>query len=278
MKHPRLKSEPNSRLPATVMGCTLLALPFAVRADTSFLINNTTADAFMASGSPSNPHGSNLTGLNFGGAGTLAIAPASSPDGEFDSVIRFNTAAAVSQFNTTYGAGNWTLTGLTLSLASNFGGQGEVPNNNIFNTINAGSFGIDWIANDTWVEGAGSGNGEAGYPATSEVSFNSIPGLLASGYDSLGTYAYTPPGDNIYVHYSLPLDGNLVAGASAGGDLNLYFYAADNQVSYLFNARSFSSNHPELTVTAAPVPEPASLVLLAALGGAWMFPRRKQKA
>src|SRR6516225_8435445 len=98
----------------------LLALPGPGRADTSFTINNTTADAFLASGSPNNPVGTNLTSLNFGGAGTLAIAPAPSTKGEFDSVIKFNTVAAVSQFNSTYGAGNWQITGATLSLASNF--------------------------------------------------------------------------------------------------------------------------------------------------------------
>ena len=130
----------------------ILAFPFAGKADTSFTINTTTADAFLSGASPT---------LNFGGAGTLAIAPASSAKGEFDSVIMFNTASAVSQFNTTYGAGNWTITGLTFSLASNFGTQGAQPNNAIFNTINAGSFGIDWLANDSWVEGTGGGNGAA---------------------------------------------------------------------------------------------------------------------
>ena len=124
----------------TILGLCLLCAASQVTAQTSYTITTTTADAFLASGSPGNPHGANLTSLNFGGAGTLAIAPASSPDGAFDSVIKFNSAAAISQFNTTYGAGNWTITGLTLSLASNFGVQGATPNNNIFNTINAGQF------------------------------------------------------------------------------------------------------------------------------------------
>jgi hypothetical protein len=59
-----------------------------------------------------------------------------------------------------------------------------------------------------------------------------------------------------------------VSDATAGGDVSLYFYAADNQVNYLFNARSYASNHPELTLTATLVPEPATGALLAAaLGG-----------
>jgi len=240
----------------------ILAFPFAGKADTSFTINTTTADAFLSGASPT---------LNFGSAGTLAIAPASSAKGEFDSVIIFNTASAVSQFNTTYGAGNWTITGLTLSLASNFGTQGAQPNNAIFNTINAGSFGIDWLANDSWVEGTGGGNGAA----NGAVSFNSISSLLSPGYDSLGTYTYTPPGNNVYANYSLSLDANLVSDAAAGGAVSLYFYAADNQVSYLFNSREFASNHPELTVTAAPVPEPATAALLVASLGGFLFSRRQ---
>ncbi|MGB8369129.1 MAG: PEP-CTERM sorting domain-containing protein [Limisphaerales bacterium] len=242
----------------------ILAFPFAGKADTSFTINTTTADAFLSGASPT---------LNFGSAGTLAIAPASSAKGEFDSVIMFNTASAVSQFNTTYGAGNWTITGLTLSLASNFGTQGAQPNNAIFNTINAGSFGIDWLANDSWVEGTGGGNGAA----NGAVSFNSIPSLLSPGYDSLGTYTYTPPGNNVYANYSLSLDANLVSDAAAGGAVSLYFYAADNQVSYLFNSREFASNHPELTVTAAPVPEPNAAALLAASLGGFLFSRRQKR-
>jgi hypothetical protein len=263
----------------TFYGIAVLAgaflAPNQANADSSYTINNTTADAFIAAGSPGNPVGANLTGLNFGGAGTLAIAPASSAKGEFDSIIKFNSAAAISQFNATYGVGNWQITGLTLQLASNFGGQGEQPNNAIFNSINAGSFGVDWLANDNWVEGTGGGNGSPGYPATSAVSFNSIPTLFSAGSASLGTFAYNPPGDNLYLNYALPLNSSLVADTGTGGDISLYFFAADNQVSYLFNARSFGSNHPELTITVAPIPEPAGGSMMTATAVALLFFRRR---
>jgi fermentation-respiration switch protein FrsA (DUF1100 family) len=242
----------------------ILVFPFAGKASTSFTINNTTADAFLSGASPT---------FNFGSAGTLAIAPATSAKGEFDSVVMFNTASAVSQFNTTYGAGNWQITGFTLQLASNFGTQGAQPNNNIFNTINAGRFGVDWLVNDSWVEGTGGGNGAA----DGAVSFNSISSLLSPGFDSLGTYNYTPPGNNVYANYSLSLDANLVSDATAGGVVSLYFYAADSQVSYLFNSREFASNHPQLTVTAAPVPEPTTVALLAASLGGFLFSRKQKR-
>ena len=247
----------------------LLACPFTGRADTSYTINNTIADAFLSGASPT---------LNFGGAGTLAIAPASSAKGEFDSLIMFDLAGAISQFNATYGAGNWQITSVTLSLASNFGTQGAQPNNNLFGPINAGSFGIDWLANDSWVEGTGGGSGSPGYPNNSSVSFDSISALFADGEDSLGTYTYTPPGNNVYDNYSLPLDSGLVSDLMAGGDVSLYFYAADNQVSYLFNSRSYSSNHPELIITATLIPEPGTAALLAAALGGLVVSRRRRRA
>lgn len=254
------------------LGSTILLLPFTHRADTTFTINNTTADAFLATGSPGNPVGADLTSLNFGGAGTLAIAPASSLKGRFDSIIKFNFAGAVSQFNTIYGSGNWQINGLTLSLASNFGVQSVQPGNNIFNTINAGDFGLDWLGYDSWTEGNGGGAGAA----NGAVSFSSMPTLYSAGSAALGVYSYTPPGNNVYLNYDLPLDASLVADAAAGGDVSLYFFAADNQAGYLFNSRSFANNRPSFAITAGLVPEPGGGALLAVSLGGWMMARRKK--
>jgi hypothetical protein len=265
----------NSALKVTAVSAIAL-LSFVSMAATSYTITAPTADAFLATGSPSNPVGANLTSLNFGGAGTLAVAPASSTKGEFDSILKFNVAGAVSQFNAAYGAGNWSLTGVTLTLGSNFGDQGEQPNNGIFNTINAGSFGIDWLGNDSWVEGTGGGNGTPGYPDNSMVSYNSISTLFSGGSASLGTYTYTPPGDNIAVNYTLPLNASLLADLAGGGDVSLYFFAADDQVGYLFNSRSYASNRPQLTLVAAPIPEPGVLSLGGLALGAVFLGRRRQ--
>lgn len=259
MKTGSMKPKTNFVIPAPFGA--MLTLPL-IASPATFTLTPPTADAFLATGSPANPVGTDLTSFNFGGAGTLAIAPASSLKGQFDSILRFNSAAAVSQFNATYGLGNWQITGFTLSLASNFGDQGEQPNNGVFNTINAGNFGIDWLGNDSWVEGAGSGMGTPGFPGNSMVSFDSISSLYSGGSASLGTFTYTPPGDNIYLNYTLPLNSSLLADTMAGGDLSLYFYAADNQVSYLFNARSFASNRPQLTLSATAVPEPGLMGLM----------------
>jgi hypothetical protein len=185
-------------------------------------------------------------------------------------VIKFSLAGAVSQFDGEFGAGNWDLSSVTLRLASNFGVQGQQPNNGIFNTINGGLFKIDHLSYDSWVEGTGGGMGSPGFPSNSSVSFNSIPTLYSSGFDPLGTFTYTSPGNNVYVSYDLPLNSGLLADLLGGGDLSLYFSAADNQIGYLFNARSFAQNHPELVLTAIPEPMAACWTAIA-LGGfaAW---------
>lgn len=273
----RLKSNYNRLAGMTTLCGALLMVSTPLHAQSIYTINDTVADAFLAAGSPGNPVGTNLTSLNFGAAGTLAIAPASSAKGEFDSVIQFNTAAAVSQFNTTYGAGNWRITAITLSLTSNFGTQGVQPGNGIFNTINGGQFAIDWLGNNSWVEGTGGGMGGPGYPNNSSVSFNSISSLFSDGSASVGTFLYTPPGNNIYQNYSLQLNSSLVSSAAAGGDVSLYFYAADNQISYLFNSKEFASNHPELTISAMAVPEPGTLALATSALACLLVSRRSKQ-
>lgn len=224
----------------------------------SYTITAPIADAFLSSNAPSS---------NFGGAGTLDIAAAGLSNGAYDSVIQFNTASAASLFNTTYGAGNWTVTGFTLMLASSFGTANAVPNNAIFNNVSGGDFGVDLLDNNSWVEGAGT----PAAPSATGVNFNSIPALLGSGYDALGTYLYAPPGNNVYASYSLPLDSGLVSGTAAGGNVSFFFYAADNQISYLINSRSFSTAKPELVITA--VPEPASAALLVLPAAGWLASR-----
>lgn len=238
--------------------CAFLSLFFGTvqtRA-ASYIIHNAVADAFVASGSPETPGGSDLSGLNFGGAATLAIASGATAKGEFNSVIRFSFAGAVAAFDEAYGEDQWQISGLTLSLASNFGTTGAQPNNSIFNPVHAGMFGIDWLSRDDWIEGNAGSGGAEGFPTTSLISLNSLPALLGNPRETVGVYQYTPPGNNIYLNYSFGLPAGLVADATAGGEVSLYLYATDQEISYLFNARSFAANRPMLTVSAIPIPEP----------------------
>lgn len=266
MKQQLLK--PSQTMFAVAIGAAISAMPFAGDAQSSYIVNNSSG-SFLSGNAPT---------LNYGSAGTFAISPASAAKGEFDSVLMFNTSAAVSQFNNLWGVGNWAITGLMLSLASNFPTQGESINNPIFNNINGGSFGIDWLANNNWSAGSGGGMGGTGYPNNNSVSFDYISTLFANGSDSLGLFTYTPPGNQSYQNYNLPLDGNLVSGAEAGGAVSLYFYVpAGSQTSYLFNSQNFASNHPEFTLTATPTPEPATLTLVSVASAAFFMVRRQKR-
>jgi hypothetical protein len=273
MKLKLFKSILTQTVSAVAICGAIFALPAASRAQDIVTVSNSTSSAFMANG----PSG-NLSTTNYGNAGTLAIAPAGSSKGAFDSVLLFNTSTAVSQFNTMYGIGGWTITGVTLSLASQYGTNGAAPMNGIFNPVKGGSFGIYSLTDTTWTPGTGGGTGTAGYPnPNGYIDYAYIPTLLSFGYDSLGDFTYTPPGNNVYETYLLPTDVNLDS-AAADGIVSLYFYAADNQVSYLFNSQQFSSNHPQLTLTATPTPEPATLSLLAAAGALFIARRQARKS
>ncbi len=209
-----------------------------------------TGDAFLATGSPGNPDGNNLTNLNYGGAGALVVAPPSSNKGEFQSVLKFNLSDVVGAFNTNYGANGWIVSGMTLKLTGNFGGAGEQPFNPIFPAVSGGQFVIEWLSNDNWAEGTGNPN----LPTMDGVTYDSLPGLLSEPHAILSTNTYVPPGDNVPAVYTLPLNTSLVADVVAGGDVTLLLRAADGQIAYLFNSHDYGrGNEPVLQVAASPV-------------------------
>src|SRR5271157_4630548 len=123
--------------PAIILSVMLLCLGSIAKAQVTY--NGTTSDdAFLATGSPGNPAGTDLTGLNFGAAGLLVVAPATSVKGEFQSLLKFNLSNAVALFNTSYGTNRWTITNITLTLTSNFATNGLQPNNMILPVVSNG--------------------------------------------------------------------------------------------------------------------------------------------
>jgi len=209
----------------------------------------TSDDAFLATGSPSNPGGTNLTALNFGKGGLLAVAPAASASGEFQTVLKFNLSGAANLFNASYDTG-WTISGITIELASNFGTAGSQPDNSIFNPVSGGRFVIEWMADDDWVEGTGRPNS----PTSDGVTYNSLSNLLAAAHEILSTNNYSPPGNNVHVTWPLPLKEGLEHDIAAGHAVSFRLYAADDQINYLFNSHNFGNgNEPLLHVTAVPL-------------------------
>jgi len=237
---------------------SILCAGFAITASATSSTYSTipTADTFVTNGALNNATASG----NYGGAGALMVAGSASGNGTFESLLQFNLSAAVTQFNTQLGAGNWTLGTVTLTLAGNNGVQGQQPNNAIFPKINAGSFTIGYLANNNWLEGTGNPS----TPTTDGVTFNSLSLLTSSSDQSLGTYSFTPPGNNVQLTWTLAEPSGFVSDIESGGTASLLVAPADSTVSYLFNSRSYgtAANRPLLSITAQSVPEPGAIALL----------------
>jgi hypothetical protein len=208
------------------------------------------ADAFVTSGG-------SLSSSNFGGAGALAVSAGGLPQGEFQSVLKFNLAGAENSFNAQFGVGQWTIQSVTLELSSSPHG------NSIFNNIAAGQFNVSLMQNNSWVEGTGTG----GVPTSDGVSFNSLLGVYVNNAadQALGTFSF-PGGSSGQNAYTLALSSGLVSDVMAGGDTSLRLFAADDSVSYLFSSRSggTAAVQPTIVVDAVAVPEPGSATLCAA--------------
>lgn len=205
------------------------------------------ADAFVTTGA----NGS-LSSSNFGAAGSLAIAAAGLPQGEFQSVLKFDLSAAQSSFDAQFGAGQWALQSVTLQLTSS-------PHNNaIFNNIAPGQFGVSLMQNNLWAEGTGTG----GIPGFDGISYSTLLGTFVNNANdqALGTFGF-PGGSSGQNNYSLSLSSGLVSDATSGGDLSLRLFAADSSVSYLFTSRSGSSGKPDILLQAVAVPEPNTVML-----------------
>lgn len=244
-----------------------LAVCVSARAATSSA--NPTQDTFVAAANPTS---------NYGGAGALGAAAALLPQGEFDSLLQFNLAAAKAGFDSAFGAGLWAIDGMTLQLTA------TAPNNSIFNgfgagpggtNINsAGQFAVKWMQNDSWTEGNGT---PATASTTGGVTFSTLPLFVSGADESLGIFSFAgATTGNATV--TLGLTPAFVADATAGNAVSLLVLPANNSVGMLVNSRSAAAaSRPVLTVSASPVPEPCGMALLA--GGAFaMLALRRRDA
>jgi len=85
---------------------------------------------------------------------------------------------------------------------------------------------VQWLSNNSWIEGTGSGMGtDPGNPPS--VTFGNQATTLAGTSANLGTFAYTPPGDGVYQSYSLALNLNLLNDIAYDSLASLHFTAAD---------------------------------------------------
>jgi len=201
------------------------------------------ADAFLATGT-----NGNLSADNFGGAGSLAVAAGALPGGQFQTLLRFNLSGAKTALDAQFGAGQWSIFDVILTLTAG-------PHNNaIFNNNAAGAVNVSLMQNDTWVEGTGT----AGTPTTDGVSFNSLPTITSPTDQALGVFTVgsATSGDSLFM---LALTPGLISGIMGGSDIDLRLSAADNAVAFLFQSRNDPSFYPLLTVNV--VPEPGSIAI-----------------
>jgi hypothetical protein len=236
----------NSCIGAISSAALCLALALPVHAATVTL--NPSADTFVTTG----PSGS-LSANNYGAAGALSVAAPGLAKGEFQSLLRFDLSTARAAFDAQYGAGQWTLQSISLTLTA------ASPNNAIFNSSSAGQFGVSWMQNDSWIEGSGT----PAAPAVTGITYSSLASFTGAGDQSLGTFNFDGSISGSAT-YSLSLTPGFAADAQGGNLLSLRLFAADSAVSYLSDSRNLgtASARPALSIVA--VPEPGALSLLAA--------------
>jgi hypothetical protein len=202
------------------------------------------ADAFVTTG----PSG-NLVANNYGAAGALAISAVGSPQGQFQSVLKFDFASAKANYDSIYGSGQWSPQSISLQLTT------TAPNNSIFNSNILGQFSISLMQDSSWTEG----NGTPATPSPTGINFSSVSNFVNVGDVTLGTFTFGGGNSGTFT-YTLNLTPDLSADMLAGGIISLRLYADDPNVSYLFDSRSFgtASSRPQLLIN---VPEPGTAAL-----------------
>ncbi|PWU12979.1 MAG: hypothetical protein C5B50_20260 [Verrucomicrobia bacterium] len=232
---------------AAAMALALFVISFSGKA--AWFTNGASADAFVRALAPNS---------NYGGAGALSVAGPSAVNGSgvtngvFDSFIRFNTGAMVTNFNALYGTNNWVITAAKLQVT-----EMGAPPNAVFNR-GVGGFEIRWIVNDNWIEGTGTPNA----PTTNGVAYKDETSLLNSQTDvSLGTF--TNAGIDTTLSFQLTLPPAFIQDASAGGEVGLYWKAIDPRIGFTVDSRSFgtASALPYLEISALPAPGISSIEL-----------------
>jgi hypothetical protein len=251
----------------------LCGLAFLAAAAVQAVTLSTTAiaDTFVLNPGPANTL-EDADNRNFGGlnsrsvAASTAVGTTSGQKGEFDSLLRFNATATLAAFDALFGAGNWTVTGVSLKLCTSYNVSGP----GIFNAAGAeGKFAVNYMPNDgsAWVQGQGYTSITPDAKSYSGISYAGLQTLLdATPATLVGAYDYVNLGTTQWETFDLGIGTQaLLDDLLVGDNLSLLLTPADSQVAFNFTSWQYgsSSKPPTLLITAAAIPEPASAGLLA---------------
>jgi len=228
-----------------VLAC-LVTSPTTLRAQFTTFSQQVGADTFVSSGEPNS---------NFGIQAGMEIAgPTLAQPRTQKTLLRFDTVAMHAAFDADYGQGNWVVTGVTLSLFSNYSTAGVQPANARFNKIAAGGFEFDLLSNNNWDE--------------MSITWNTLSDILPgpgnnNTLTSLGSFFWDAAGEPSSI-WTLDVNPNLAGQIYNGDQVTIFGQpTANSTVGYLYNTRTLNPGF--LNVTAMAVPEPSIQAFVAGL-------------
>jgi hypothetical protein len=226
-----------------LLACSV-SLPATLFAQFTTYSQQVGADTFVSSGEPDS---------NFGIQAGMEIAgPTLAQPRTQKTLLRFGTAAMQAAFDADYGPGNWVVTGVTLSLFSNYATAGQQPANARFNKIAPGGFEFDLLSNNNWDE--------------MSITWNTLSDILPgpgnnNTMTSLGTFFWDAAGEPSST-WTLGANPNLASQIYNGDQVTIFGQPiANSTVGYLSNTRTLNPGY--LNVTAMAVPEPSIYALVA---------------
>lgn len=216
----------------------MLGVAIAARAETFSL--PVAADTFVSSSNP---------GTSFGTHGAAQIAaPTPAQPRTLLGLLRFDTASLRDSFDAGYGAGNWSISSVSLTLFSSVNHSGAQPNNKSFNRIAAGDFDFGFLSNDDWEENS--------------ITWNSLSTILpgvgnTNSLTPLGTFFWNTGQES--ATWSLAGDVAFWQDIYDGSPVSFLGQPTPGSgVSYLFNTQRV--NPALLNVTVQSVPEPSAFL------------------